>query len=314
MTMQFAPPLLDYGNMTIPGLTAPTPGNAYRASPTHSLLSLLTPRSTSLDRPGLMPNFTNVNSGLALQMQVGSYNNPIYPTGYPGQAPSGQFPAPSGGTTTADFDLTVGNVNWKNIRAVVGPVDINRRLSDYRDLTLLVNTPTPGPLDYTTVTPLSVNQASMERQNLARDIFIRLAVAAGAWIRFDGAGNPFVDPLCTPGTAEFDALRYIAQLAVNIVDYIDNDDVSTPFIWNPLPSTQFPGGALTPMTNPNYLPADPTGYTTILSSHLAAADMGNRVVFGVEKPRLVINEVYSEVTNNTQDTGNNNATRPAQVK
>ncbi len=77
---------------------------------------------------------------------------------------------------------------------------------------------------------------------------------------------------------DLDAKRYIAQLAVNMVDYIDNDDYPT---WMPIPS------------NPPLLPLDSTN-----------------VVWGTELPRLVINEVYSEVVNSDGDssvTANNRA-------
>ena len=56
-----------------------------------------------------------------------------------------------------------------------------------------------------------------------------------------------------------------AQLSVNIVDYIDNDNYVTAFSWN-------------------QNPADPTGY-----------------VYGTELPRLVVNEAYAEVINNPAD-------------
>src|SRR5262249_52884042 len=43
-----------------------------------------------------------------------------------------------------------------------------------------------------------------------------------------GAANPAT---VTVGSPEFAALRWLAQLAVNIVDFIDNDDYITAFPW-----------------------------------------------------------------------------------
>ncbi|MCI0378771.1 MAG: hypothetical protein L0215_14280, partial [Gemmataceae bacterium] len=73
------------------------------------------------------------------------------------------------------------------------------------------------------------------------------------------------------------AARYLAQLAVNIVDYIDNDDYMTLFLWN---GTWAGAGG-----TPEYL-------------------------FGTELPRLVINEVYAQMDNDPLDPGvaNNAAT------
>src|SRR5207248_7668797 len=86
----------------------------------------------------------------------------------------------------------------------------------------------------------NVWQAWADRHNLARDIFARLIIATGALAEVDASGNvrlPQITGLnaCTLTTsagltvsgtdAEYNALRYLAQVAVNIVDYIDKDDV-----------------------------------------------------------------------------------------
>ena len=86
----------------------------------------------------------------------------------------------------------------------------------------------------------------------------------------------------TATAADYDVLRFLAQLAVNIVDQRDNDDINTPFVWNPIDPT---------------MPFDPANF--------APMELPNRVVYGVEKPRLVINEAYSEVTNDQATRGMN---------
>ncbi len=95
--------------------------------------------------------------------------------------------------------------------------------------------------------------ATKDRQDFALEIFNGLKLATG------------VDP------ANADDNRYLAQLAANIVDYIDSDDVMTKFIWG----------------NP-------------------ALD---HYVFGVELPKVVINEVYSEIRNDPSE-DDPNATPP----
>jgi hypothetical protein len=72
--------------------------------------------------------------------------------------------------------------------------------------------------------------AQAARQQLAQDIYIRFLYATlgltsnPPWAA--GAGVTY--PASTP-PSNLQALRWLAQLAVNIVDYIDEDDISTPF-------------------------------------------------------------------------------------
>ena len=149
-------------------------------------------------------------------------------------------------------------------------------------------------------------QAWADRHNLARDIFARLIVATGAAANVDGSGNVTVPPNITPGMPEFNALQYLAQIAVNIVDYIDNDDISTPFIWFPRDASGNPA-PLTVVTDPKTLqgsiakPAYPPGSKTPITPAVAVQQ---QMVFGVEKPRVVINEAYSEITNDPNEQTN----------
>ena len=91
---------------------------------------------------------------------------------------------------------------------------------------------------YTSTTLLF--NAMRDRQELAKDIFARLVVATGAsasYMKWNGycLPNPLIDGgLGVAPNPDYDALRYLAQLAANIVDYIDGDDVATTFVWNPI--------------------------------------------------------------------------------
>lgn len=232
---------------------------SYRLDPAHTRRLLFSPKNHSLERPAVTPNFSRTVAE-SLQIPAGTTKPGALfttPVAYPSPGPM-----PPGGIR--DF---AGDNLWVNVHAALGAVNLNRPLADYRaDLT----------------TPLAVGNAGNEiladadRRALAKDIFARLVVALGAAVSVDASGN--VTVLAAPATPQYDALRYLAQVAVNLVDYIDNDDVNTVFVWNP--------------SNP--------------ATDLSAAEVGNRAVFGVEKPRLVINEAYSEIVNDPNDAVNGN--------
>jgi hypothetical protein len=92
--------------------------------------------------------------------------------------------------------------------------------------------------------------AQLARQQFAEDIYAALRVVTGA---------PDPSTVTFPSD-DANTLRWLAQLAVNIVDYVDSDDYITPFKW-------FDDGK------------------------------GNQQwVFGTEIPRVVLNEAYVEQT------------------
>ena len=250
--------------------------------------ALTTEVSNSLKYPRLAPNFFGGGATPpTLQLVAGQLQLAAAPT-------LTLSPAP-----TAGADNTAAN-SLANIRAAIGSVDLNRPLKDYRK----PGSDTPGtPLSATSVDPTSESAARIDRQAFARDIFVRLCVATGTAVNPTVPQLPILpDPAdSTNGstTQSYQALRYLAQLAANIVDAVDPDDVSTVFVWNPKD----------PMTTKSYLnydPSDPTFASTAQTSGVdftMAADVNNRVVFGVERPRLVINEAYAEAANDPADIG-----------
>jgi hypothetical protein len=198
---------------------------------------------------------------------------PIYPVGQtPYRTPAyNQLTAQS---PNGDFKPGDGRAN------LLSRADLSRHLTSYRD-------PTTGQ-----VTPLQAQKAILDRQQFAKDIFDRLVRATGAL-----KPPPLPPGVAGPGTLtqangataqHYAATRWLAQLAVNIVDYVDEDDFITPFQWNPLP--------------------DPA---------IASADQfstpDNGWVYGTEAPQVVINEAYCELQNDPQDhNASQGATHPYQ--
>jgi hypothetical protein len=153
-------------------------------------------------------------------------------------------------------------------RAWVMPrLDLNRKLTPYPNQLNQYDPAVIGPPPPANTVPTQqYYRAVWDRQNFAKDIYDRLVHAAGADITATPATNP----------QAFNARRYLAQLAVNIVDYLDDDEFSTPFPWFTNPGTGIP-----------------------------------EYVYGVESPKVSLNEVYSEIKNTPGDTDTlNGATQP----
>src|SRR5262249_32537582 len=198
---------------------------------------LVTTHSFDLDQPGVAPwLWPDPNKAFSYDLPplpqafdpLG--NVQLYPTGKPIPPP----PLPPAGTPLPAYPGSEFGAGWGKHNALLGRVDLTRPLP---------NSPPPGANGQITDMPRFL-AAQSARQLLARDIFRRLQLAATGSI---------VDPQALPALppSRINALRWLAQLAVNIVDFIDNDDYMTPFEWS---------------------------------------GNGTEWVFGTELPRLVVNE------------------------
>jgi hypothetical protein len=139
------------------------------------------------------------------------------------------------------------------------------------------NTPVPGfagrfDSDATSNGPIYTQflAAQTARQQLADDIYRRLLKVT----RVAPAANP-----ATPSTADLKPRRWLAQLAANIVDYIDEDDVSTPFNF---------------YNTADGIPAANINDTS--TNAPTSPECFKHWVFGTELPRVVLNEALAEYT------------------
>jgi hypothetical protein len=245
--------LLRFGDTGSPALTSDLirlcPNNLADASDPESVRrrGLLTVCSFDPDRPGISPWFW--------WRTTQDYNHTGEKESFPLAFPSGPvlpFPTPP---TSADPPprSEFGN-DWRASRSLTAlrRLDLNRYLPPYPNID-----PATGMIPPTDYERFLVAQRA--RQYMAAEIFEVLFKVTGA--------NPDISPPAYPDDSfktHWHAAQRLAQLAVNIVDYIDDDDYMTPFNWYPLPWTQ-PGGTPSPYW-----------------------------VFGTELPRVLINEAYAE--------------------
>lgn len=222
---------------------------------------LVTTHSTDIDRPGAVPYLRPFNAALgdtptawgsshALQL-LAAYTNK-YPSGPPIRFPN---------ATPTPVTSPVGDyvAHWRSLLGATLRMDINRLMPDYPELPAALAT---GRITYDTTNPTIVaqyNQAQRARQELARDFYLRLILTTGA-----------IDPTVVTAAdlplpvEQLNALRYLAQLAVNMVDYMDGDDFVTPFNWGAIGSADFTGAYV------------------------------GQWVYGTEMPRVLLNELYAE--------------------
>ncbi|MCS7046900.1 MAG: hypothetical protein NZO58_11135, partial [Gemmataceae bacterium] len=206
--------------------------------------------SMDLSRPGLMPWLDDPTAGdYLLSEALGT------PIAMPRNRAAVPGPSPNRGEYGADYR------GWAGLDLVAKRLNINRKLTDY-----------PQPSAATGQIDLSVkanvaqlNQAQQDRQQLCQDIFDLLRyVTTGARPGWDPVNKVYATPLPPPGSPQYNALRWLAQLAANLVDLRDVDNIATVFLWD---------------------------------------EANGQYVFGTELPKLLINEVYAEVVNDPMDPG-----------
>jgi hypothetical protein len=291
------------------------------------LRRLITTLSMDVDRAGLPPwawNFDAAGTPYVLTVPVTSpptppsaaypvgnavnYPSPALPAGTPGSA----YSAAGGGMKYLPPPTTIFQVTLPGPTPIpaqfqtlqpTSRVDLNRPLPPYP----INPSATMRSIDMTagTQSQLQYQLADAARQQMTMEIFQRLllattgtgdlnditvvnpaylppgtpaATAAQATVGVNTItaakmADPFIGPTMT---AMHNAHRWLAQLAVNVVDYIDADDVITTFAW--------------------YRPGDDASSPVVFPGQVA----GNahlEWVYGTELPRLLINEVYADISN-----------------
>lgn len=194
--------LLRYGDRGSPALTSQLFLCCPQSLATGKARRLITTHAFDLDRPGVTPSMWPANGG-SFQLTAGSQ----YPAS--GAVP---FPPLPNSPNAGEF-----NAVWQATTAGLGRINLNRDIPWGAMPAYPV--PTNGRIaaaDYP-----QFQKAVEARQQFAQEIFTMARQVTGA-----------ADPAtAAAGTPEFDALRWLAQLSVNIVDLIDIDDYSTPFQW-----------------------------------------------------------------------------------
>jgi hypothetical protein len=316
-------------------------------------MSLITAISGDVNQPGISPyNWNNPSSATnyvvnpaTLDQAPAATTPPVFPTPAnpaPGLPPgsdftvdwrsaivannSGVFNNNANFTTTPltrlDLNYPFPNGNHPLASGTFGPLPANITTPNAAGLT-----PYPTASDTTLVTAVDpylpapnqrfdtdqniqqFQQAQLDRQHLARQIYLRLLAVVGL--------SPSGATPAAPTVAELQPRRWLAQLAVNMVDYIDNDDISTPFNFYNLHDAN-PGVANPSPTTFN-LNATVTNTTTVSNANLPGPNypvlpLVNNTspqpdntplywVFGTELPRVVINEVLMQYNAPTLQAG-----------
>jgi hypothetical protein len=261
----------------------------------------ITTVSSDLARPGLSPWIYNPATSGYL---VNGVTTPSLPPLSTTQVPFTPFAKRILPATTPNPPVgSEYTASWQSFTAALGRLDLNRPLPPYPHMasgltTMMTNTANDRfDVPSTNYTQPQIQTqllaATAARQQLAIDVYLRLLAVTGV-----------APPLnvATPTVVELAPRRWLAQLAANIVDYIDDDEISTPFcFYNPgnppfgLPALGANNYQVTPTSisatdTANTIPAWPPLPPTITGN----PDVPTYWVFGTELPRIVINEALGE--------------------
>jgi hypothetical protein len=306
--------LLRYGDTGSPGLTS----ELFRLCPNNfrdpRMRGLVTTHTFDIDRPGAAPWIYNALGGLHGEpYDVADTTDADQPA--LGQGPPIPFP-PLAGLATPLRDPRLNNgefggVDWRSVSAALGRVHLNRPLPPYPHQGSGTNPPFGPPLTRTPDgqvaldIPFNVDAATngpiwtqfllaqTARQRLANDIYRRLLVITGV---------PPILPSQNPQAPAPELLRsrrWLAQLAVNIVDFIDEDDISTPFCFYTAEDYEH-------LINPPLIPPDPSRVSrpdSLPGGPFRAGELQWPMywVFGTELPRVVVNEALAEMKKTRPD-------------
>jgi hypothetical protein len=303
--------------------------------------SLVTTLSMDIDQPGMMPwmwtsDNANVTTTVAQNTQVqpnlttrpgddvdqvssrAPWGNP---TNFPDPSANRNNPVPTNSEFTVPGGAAAPPTNWRAavqsaavlqyIKPFLGRLDLTRTLQPYPNQVI---NPATGQAnnnlrfdDNQTVLPgdpqgrtiYQVYQAATsDRQNMAADIYRLLRKLCGV---------SAVSNTATPTEQDLMPRRWLAQLAVNIVDFIDSDDISTPF--NFYPDNENPGNPPADAVSGNNAPptetppANPPVLVPATKTTPAVNETLKYWVFGVEMPRVILNEVFGEYNVNTAIAG-----------
>jgi hypothetical protein len=264
----FSPPL----GVTVPTLSA---NPAVPPLTADQRRRLVTVRSFDVERPGVTPwltKFLGASQGGSGPQDQGNTSNPMPVAGPPTFAlPPQQSQQLQLQAVQTPNDFTIAQVgpilnqygtDWRCATAALGRLDLNRPLPPYPPVKGGVISDNKG-----------FQAAELARQQLAEDIYVRLLSATGVYDPFQNPASPLSN---LDTTRDVPALRSLAQLAVNIVDLIDDDEYSTPFHWGAIGSQNF------------VLAVEQNGQSP-------------QWVFGVEMPHVLINEAYAQFQINNQN-------------
>jgi hypothetical protein len=250
--------------------------------------NLVTTLSMDLGVPGVIPYWWATGGALTAPYPSAVPNPLTAPLGAAVPFP----PVPPTAAVTNNLAAMPPNpsefgADWKAVSAGLRRIRLNRPLPPYPHMGSGQMPPYQAPLvtwgtSYTlTAGPIATQyQAALSaRQILANDLYRRLLALTGV--------TPVVAP-AAPTPTELIPRRWLAQLAVNIVDFIDEDDISTPFnFYN---------------DNDGLAPANIGAQqgTDDNAVNMATPTTGRNPiywVFGTELPKVVLNEVLAEAQN-----------------